>query len=410
VKLLIRVGLILVVVGIGLVLTVGGHRWKWVPQSWKSEFQGGGEKRVVYPYSVIPGGVYSSAELDRKLAGDAVAREHYRGFNSDGARKTKADFGGPVYLSYRRGDRIYWTQKPVRIPKGEILLTDGSAYVRARCGNRIAEVPRQPVESLAEAPPPDIFGEVENPPPLVSLIPSVPLFPVPNGLGDDSIVQAPFANPESTVEEESDNGGRKFPVWPILVGIGAGAGTAVGIIESGGGGSPVAIPPGSSSPGGSGGGPVPLPFKPIGPLRPPIVPVLGSNPGSPPGGPNPGNPGSPSSPGGPNPGNPGSPSSPGSPSPGNPGSPSTPIGNAPTPPVVPPNPGAPNPGGSPVGSNPTGGETPAYPVIPPTGGGGNPPISVTPEPPMELPIAVMGLVIVLIVKFSCWAGPRYRRK
>jgi hypothetical protein len=403
VRLLTRVGLFLVVVGIGLVSTVGGHRWKWVPQSWKSEFTGGGEKRIVYPYSVIPGGVYSSAELNQKLARDAVAREHYRGFNSDGARKTKAEFAGAVYLSYRHGDRVYWTQRPVRIPKGEILLTDGSAYVRARCGNRIAEAPRQPVESLAEAPLPGIFGEVENPPPLVSLIPSIPLFPAPNGLGDDSIVQAPFVNPESSVEEESDSGGRKFPVWPILVGIGAGVGTTVGIIESGGGGSPVAIPPGSSSPTGPGGEPVPLPPQPVVPPRhPPSFPVLGNNPGppTPPGSPNPGNPQPPSSPSGPNPGNPGSPSSPGSPTPGNPGPPSTPVGNAPPPPVVPPNPGAPNPGGSPVGSNPTGGEAPIYPIVPPNGGEGSPPISVTPEPPMAMPLAVIGLLIVVIFKIG----------
>jgi hypothetical protein len=396
------VGLLLVA-GIGLVSTVERDRWKWAPRSLKSASEGGDQKRVVYPYSVIPGGVYNSAELGRKLAGDGVARDHYRGFNSGGARQTKAEFAGPVYLSYRRDNRIYWTRRPVRIPKGEILLTDGSAYVRARCGNRIAEAPSQPVESLDAAPPPSIFGEVENPPPLVSLIPSIPLFPAPNGLGDDSIVQAPFVNPESSVEEESDSGGRKFPVWPILVGIGAGVGTTVGIIESGGGGSPVAIPPGSSSPTGPGGEPVPLPPQPVVPPRhPPSFPVLGNNPGppTPPGSPNPGNPQPPSSPSGPNPGNPGSPSSPGSPTPGNPGPPSTPVGNAPPPPVVPPNPGAPNPGGSPVGSNPTGGEAPIYPTVPPNGGEGSPPISVTPEPPMAMPLAVIGLLIVVIFKIG----------
>jgi hypothetical protein len=382
-----------------LVSTVGRDRWKWVPRSWKLALQRGDENRPVYPYSVIPGGVYSSAELNQKLAGDSVAREHYRGFNAAGAWKTKAEFAGPVYLSYRHGDRIYWTQRPVRIPKGEILLTDGSAYVRARCGNRIAEAPSQPVESLGAAPPLNIFGEVENPPPVGSLVSSIPLFPVPNGLGDDSIVQAPFVNPESSVEEEPDNGGRKFPVWPILVGIGAGAGTARGIIESGGGGSPVANPPGSSSPTGSGGEPAPSAPQPVRPPRhPPSFPVLGNNPGppAPPGSPNPGNPQPPSSPSGPNPGSPGPPPPTGSPNPGNPG----PVGNAPTPPVAPPNPGAPNPGGSPVGSNPIGGEAPPYPVSPPNGGGGNPPISVTPEPPMAMPLAVIGLLIVVIFKIG----------
>jgi hypothetical protein len=400
-RLLTRVGLLLVILGIGLLSTVGRDHWKWVPRTWKSAFRSGDEKRVVYPYSVIPGGVYTSAELDRKLAGDGIAREHYRGFNSRAARKTKAEFARPVYLSYRRDNRIYWTRKPVRIPKGEILLTDGSAYVRARCGNRIAEAPLLPVEPLETAPPLSTFGEVEEAPPLVPLLPSIPLFPVPIGLGDDSIAP-PFANPQSPVEEESNSGGRKFPVWPILVGIGAGGGTAVGIIESGGGGSPVATPPGSTTPTGPGGEPVPLPSKPIGPLRPPRFPVLASNPGAPtpPGSPTPGNPGSPTPTGGPTPGNPGSPTSPGGPTPGSPGSPSSPNGPTPGNPGSPSSPGTSNPGGSPVGSNPIGGEAPVYPTIPPNGGGGNPPVSSTPEPPTAIPIVAIGLAIVIIVKIS----------
>jgi hypothetical protein len=399
VRLLTKAGLVLVVVGIGLLSTVRGDRWNSVPRSWKLASDGGSQKRVLYPYSVIPGGVYGSAELNRKLVEDGVAREHYRGFNSGGAWKTKAEFSRPVYLSYRKGDQIYWTRRPVGIPEGEILLTDGFSYVRARCGNRIAETPGEPVEPLEEAPPPNIFGDVDGPP--LGLIPFLPMIPPPNGLGDESIIQAPFANPES-LEEGSGSAASQFPVWSILVGIGAGAGTAVGLIGSSGGGSPVAIPPDSSSPPSPGGEPMPLPSEPVGPLRPTRFPVLGNNPAPPssPGGPNAGTPGTPPPPGGPNPGTPGTPSSPSGPNPGTPGTPSAPPGNASPPPGIPSNPGAPEPTGSPVGSNPIGGVAPIYPVVPPNGGGENPATSVTPEPPMAIPIGLMGVVIAVIAKIS----------
>lgn len=42
------------------------------------------------------------------------------------------------YTSYRIGDKIYWTDKPVHIHKGELLWTDGKRLIRARCGNELS--------------------------------------------------------------------------------------------------------------------------------------------------------------------------------------------------------------------------------------------------------------------------------
>jgi hypothetical protein len=39
-------------------------------------------------------------------------------------------------------------------------------------------------------------------------------------------------------------------------------------------------------------------------------------------------------------------------------------------------------------------------VIPPNGGGENPRVNVTPEPSMAVPIAAIGLLILLIAKIS----------
>jgi hypothetical protein len=57
-----------------------------------------------------------------------------------------------VYVSYRKGDDIYWTARKVMLQAGETLLTDGRNEMRARCANRISDVPRSPVEPHAPSP------------------------------------------------------------------------------------------------------------------------------------------------------------------------------------------------------------------------------------------------------------------
>ena len=51
---------------------------------------------------------------------------------------------GMAYVSYRIGHRVFWTRKPVRIPAGETVLTDGETEIRARCGNAVSECARSP--------------------------------------------------------------------------------------------------------------------------------------------------------------------------------------------------------------------------------------------------------------------------
>jgi hypothetical protein len=56
-----------------------------------------------------------------------------------------------VYLSYRMGDRIFWTARKISLRKGEKLITDGRVTARTRCANQVSEMP-QPSVSLAEPP------------------------------------------------------------------------------------------------------------------------------------------------------------------------------------------------------------------------------------------------------------------
>ena len=278
--------------------------------------------RPVYPYSVLPGGAYNVAELKRKLTSDATAARHYQPFQLARVRSVGANFASAVYVSYRKGDQIYWTRNPVRITAGEALLTDGVLFARARCGNRISMTPEVPVARVD--PPPDIID-----------VPQYYEFP-------------PIALPETPGLTETTN-----PPDTVA----------------------------SSPPGSPPGGLLIVP-----PILPPVVTKHtpgGGTPSSPgPPGPvngGPGNPGSPGPPPGPVNGGPGSPGSPVPPPPvnGGPGSPGSPV---PPGPVNggPGNPGSPGPQtggtGGPPGPTPTGTTPGPGPIFPPE------PIAHTPEP------------------------------
>jgi hypothetical protein len=51
-----------------------------------------------------------------------------------------------VYVSYRKGEQVYWTARKVTLAEGESILSDGQNDIRARCGNRISDTPQLPVE------------------------------------------------------------------------------------------------------------------------------------------------------------------------------------------------------------------------------------------------------------------------
>lgn len=102
--------------------------------------------RIVYPYSVVPGGVATPELAAAAAAGDPVVDRHYAGFNLKRAWMVDNPELRLAHVSYRKGDRIYWTRSKVRIPPGERLLTDGVRLIRARCGNRIADIPEGDAE------------------------------------------------------------------------------------------------------------------------------------------------------------------------------------------------------------------------------------------------------------------------
>jgi len=99
-------------------------------------------RRLVYPYSVVPGGVRSADELRDAAKHDPVVAQHYSSFDYSRARVIEVDRPKLVYLSYRRGGQIHWTSKQAMLRVGEKLLTDGHISARTRCGNQISVLPQ----------------------------------------------------------------------------------------------------------------------------------------------------------------------------------------------------------------------------------------------------------------------------
>ncbi|MFZ0806554.1 MAG: PEP-CTERM sorting domain-containing protein [Candidatus Sulfotelmatobacter sp.] len=104
--------------------------------------------RPVYPYSIFPGGVKDARELKWAAQHDPVVAAHYAGFDYDHARIVRLTLARTVYVSYRIGQKVYWTRHRVSLHKGETLITDGKITGRTRCANRVEEVPQQATSSL----------------------------------------------------------------------------------------------------------------------------------------------------------------------------------------------------------------------------------------------------------------------
>lgn len=146
---------------------------------------GSDSTRAVYPYSVIPGGVESASELRNSVAHDPVVAEHYGDFDIARARVVRLDQDRLLYVSYRLGNRVFWSKNRLTLPKGETVITDGANMARTRCGNRLAEAPVGPVmaaEPAFESAPPEVAQVLAGAPALLGapFVPGdVPLAPPP---------------------------------------------------------------------------------------------------------------------------------------------------------------------------------------------------------------------------------------
>jgi hypothetical protein len=115
-------------------------------------------RRLVYPYSVIPGGVRTPQDLHEASQHDRVVARHFAGFDFQRAKVVELDQAKLVFLSYRIRDKVFWTRKQIRLRKGEKLITDGKITARTRCANRVSVLPQH-----AESPEEPLAQEFEDP-------------------------------------------------------------------------------------------------------------------------------------------------------------------------------------------------------------------------------------------------------
>lgn len=168
-------------------------------------------------YSVIPGGIHSEKQLAAVLARDPVVAKHYANFDLAKMRFVRLRHGRKAYVSYRLGNLIFWTSHKIALFAGETLVTDGTHLARARCGNRISEVPQQPTSSFQ---PSDWALAV----PILHLTPASFKFPP---LASSSVDLLPTGTPA--------DGWGGVPIFPVVF-----------IPPGGGGDGPVYPPPGDA--------------------------------------------------------------------------------------------------------------------------------------------------------------------
>ena len=107
-------------------------------------------QRKVFPFSVVPGGTINKEEVKAGVAADPVVREHYKGIELDKLKPYRLTQPARGYVSYRIGNRIFWTAQRLYLKAGEILLSDGIHMLRGRCGNRVSLEARLPILIAAE--------------------------------------------------------------------------------------------------------------------------------------------------------------------------------------------------------------------------------------------------------------------
>jgi hypothetical protein len=181
--------------------------------------------RPIYPYSVIAGGAYSPGELQYAHGKDDVVRTHYSDFDVNHAKIVTLTDDRFQYVSYRLKDHIFWTKKRLRIPKGELLLTDGVNFARARCGNRLSDTPHQAATNLHEPDPlalslPPVTSEML---PKMAMATPPPLAPSLNGIHAEEQPTTPQAQTGAMLPAELPSGispvSASWPDEPVQTGF-----------------------------------------------------------------------------------------------------------------------------------------------------------------------------------------------
>jgi hypothetical protein len=147
---------------------------------------------------------------------DPAVKDHYANVDLAQLKQVKLTENISGYVSYRWGEKIYWTARKITLHAGETVFTDGKHIVRGRCLNCYSALPMQPIrpheptEAALDAP-------LEMPVTVYSF-PKLPLYapllPVPPGELTPSVPILPAA--ASSTVGKTAGGGVWFPLIPIF--------------------------------------------------------------------------------------------------------------------------------------------------------------------------------------------------
>lgn len=171
-------------------------------------------KRKVYPYSLVPGGAENVHEAKWAMADPAV-KNNYAQFDVAQLKQVKLTTNISGYVSYRWGDKIYWTARRITLRAGETVFTDGVHIVRGRCLNCYSALPMLPIRphepsEIAFDTPAELPVTVYSFPKLPVLAPELP---VPPGELTPSVPVLPAGAPPTAGKPP---GGIWFPLLPII--------------------------------------------------------------------------------------------------------------------------------------------------------------------------------------------------
>lgn len=172
-------------------------------------------KHKIYPYSLVPGGAEDVRQAKIAMADPAI-KAQYAGIDLAQLKQVKLTSNLSGYLSYRWGDKIYWTKKALTLRAGETVFTDGTHIVRGRCLNCYSAMPMLPVRP--NEPTAAVFDTPAEMPVTVYSFPKLPVMapelPIPPGELTPSVPVLP-AVVGSTIGKVG--GGRFwFPILPII--------------------------------------------------------------------------------------------------------------------------------------------------------------------------------------------------
>ncbi len=167
--------------------------------------------RKVYPFSIVPGGAENLDEAKRAMQ-DPANHANFADIDFTHLRQVKLKKNLSGYVSYRWGEKIYWTSKELTLRVGETVFTDGVHLVRGRCLNSYSPFPMLPIRP--DEPTEQVLDTPVEIPVIAYSFPKSPVFSPELPLSPEELTPtAPILPPASPA---MPGGGIWFPLVPII--------------------------------------------------------------------------------------------------------------------------------------------------------------------------------------------------